>query len=168
MRRGFSVIELALACLLLAALAALIAPRVLEAQRDARRAEAAIHTDGIQQSVAGYAETTEDHVTLSTGLNPAPSPAAPEVDGTEARVWNQGVTTEGRVGWATLGWQPDGPVRCSYAAEATGKWDRGAWWVLAECDTDGDGQPYQLLRQGPSTQDATRLPARVEPFRKAW
>ncbi|MCP4806017.1 MAG: hypothetical protein GY913_34485 [Proteobacteria bacterium] len=139
-----------------------------EAQRTARRAEATTHTTTIQDTVEVYAESTEDHVALNTGLNPSPSPAHAGVDGTQGRRWNEGVDTEGRIAWATLGWQPDGELLCSYSAHAAGKWDRNDWWVLAECDTDGDGQPYQLLKLGPTLQDQADTRVRVEPFSDSW
>lgn len=168
MRRGFSIVELVLGLLLLGALAAIVVPKVLDAQRAARRAEATTNATAISDAVHAYAQTTQEHVALSTGLNPSPSPASSKVDGTAPRRWNDGVDTEGRVAWATLGWQPDGELLCSYGAEAAGKWDRGDWFVLAECDTDGDGQPYQLLLLGSSRQDATGQRARVEPFKHAY
>jgi prepilin-type N-terminal cleavage/methylation domain-containing protein len=124
-RRGFSLLEMMIVVAIVGILAAIAIPNYTEMQMRAKRAEVPPNLAGIRTAETAY-QTTYD-VFLTTNPNPTGSP------GREARTWSATDAT-----WLLLAWRPDGPVRATYAVDASAETDFSA---TGTCDVDGDGDP---------------------------
>lgn len=146
-RRGFSLIELLVTLVIICVLVIITVPKLLDAQRRAKRSEVVVNTNGLFGVVQVYAEAegTGD-AAMNTGFNPSPQPSAAGVRGSLPRSWNTGVSEESQATWDELGWSPDGAVRCSYMAFIGT--NKGDYWTLGDCDLDERGEPVQSIRLG--------------------
>lgn len=122
-RTGFSLIELMVTVALLGILASIGYPFWLTCAHQARRAEAKPILRGI-----GDAQTAYD-MAQGTYLTGASNPGVPldkDMHAFDAEM----------AGWVTLGFSPDGPVRCTYLTDC---YD-GCTWARADayCDVDDD------------------------------
>lgn len=146
-RRAFSLTELMVTLAIICVLVLIVVPKLLDAQRRAKRSEVVVNTNGLFKVVHVYAETEHDGTAvLNTGFNPSPQPSAAGLRGGMPRPWNTGISEEQAATWGLLGWSPDGAVRCSYQA-----WigpEKNDHWVIGDCDIDDDGEPVQSIRLG--------------------
>jgi len=162
-KRAFSLIELMVTLVIICALFLILIPKLLDAQRKAKSAELAANAGSLFRTVRVYSGA-DDNATLHTGFNPSPQPSAAGVAGAVPRTWNTGVDDAGLAAWGELGWKPDGAVRCSY--QATVEPGPDFFWVIGECDVDGDGRPLQSVRIGDGLRKELALGSRVNVFPK--
>lgn len=122
-RTGFTFIELAIVIAIIGLLAAIAMPTWQEMQLRAKRTEPFIHLEAIATAEDGYHAAYDSYVNLAN--NPGSSLTK------ELRAFDPDAS-----GWPTLGYRPDGHIRCNYRAEAFGA---GTWFrVDANCDIDND------------------------------
>ena len=138
-RSGFTLVELMLIIAILAVLASLATPFYMDMVYKSRRAEAHTVLDGVGTAESAY--FTAHDVWVSGSSNPGGSLTK------SSRPWNSSMS-----GWSTLGYSPDGEVRCSYIATQYG----GNTWVRADayCDVDDNNQSYILRYYVPSSSSA--------------
>lgn len=124
-RRGFTLIELMITVAVVAILASVAIPSFLRYQMKARRSEVFINMRGVATAQVVYERNYEHFISCTA------SPSTP-LD-SNAYPFDKTLT-----GWSDLDWEPDGAVRCHYAAQvftnAKGEWVR----VTGLCDLDND------------------------------
>jgi type IV pilus assembly protein PilA len=129
-RSGFSLVELMIVVAIIGILSAIAIPNFINAQLRAKRAEAMTNLRGISDAEVAYSAVHDSWVTAAS--NPGLS-----LDKT-AKTFNPAMA-----GWVTLGWRPDGKVRCTYIATTFGS---GSWVRLdAYCDID-DNNDSAIIR----------------------
>ena len=121
--RGFTLIELMIVIAIMGLLAAIAMPTWLEMQLRAKRTEPYVQIQAIATAENGYHAAYDSYLDLDnnpgTSLTKELRPFIPET-----------------AGWPTLGYRPDGDIRCNYRAEVFGS---GTWFrVDANCDIDND------------------------------
>lgn len=138
MRRAFSILELMVSVAIVAVLASIAVPQMQEMALKAKRAEAPTNLRGISDASVAYHATA--NVYLDSGFNPS-------LPGLNAslRDWRTN-----RAGWSTLGWAPDGRVRCIYRLNDTG-------YAEAMCDVDNDNDVALLEYHYPAATTPGQL-----------
>jgi type II secretory pathway pseudopilin PulG len=110
----------------------------VDMQYRAKRSETSINVASIAVSQASLNAVMD---TLITGpINPS-SPlnkVARDFDGSMS-------------GWSTLGWAPDGKIRCSYSTEPYPISNPFQFSVTASCDVDNDDEIYTVTYSAPRT-----------------
>lgn len=104
-RRGFSLLELLIAVLIVGILAAVALPQFNAMMLDARRAELPGNVDAIRDAQVAYDAAMDNYI--SCGIQPVGTSGL----GKTPRSWPSSAP-----GFDTLGWRPDGPVRGAYQA----------------------------------------------------
>ncbi len=152
-RRGFTMIELMTAIALAATIIGLALPTYLDSQNKARRAEAPSNVEGILTAMTAFRVVNDAGVTApGGGAGTAWNPAYGYEDlGKKQRQWQTGSEA-----WDTLGYQPDGLVRCNYLM-ADSAWTSPTLGDLyhagAYCDVDGDGYYFGYYDFSPKSYD---------------
>lgn len=120
---GFSLVELMIGVALVGILAALAIPQWQSAQLKARRAEAKPILRGIGDAEVAY------NIANATYVAGSSNPGSPI--GKNLKAWQPTMT-----GWSSLGFKPDGDLRCTYITSCftSCTWAR----VDAYCDVDDD------------------------------
>jgi type IV pilus assembly protein PilA len=120
--KGFSLVELMIVVAIIGILAAIAIPNFIAMQLKAKRAEVPGNVDGIKTSELAYDAAFDAFVDATKH---------PSADSTKLPVaWDPAA-----VGFATIGWQPDGKVRGNYAVAA----EVTDFLVTGNSDVDGDG-----------------------------
>lgn len=122
-RAGFTLVELMIAVAIIGILAAIAVPRAHEWSLKAKVAEAPTNVDGIITAQIAYEASMDAFVDISD-WHPTRSMKK------EAQEWTAGSEFD------TIGWEPDGEVRCKY--RATLKTNRLR--AQAKCDVDNDNK----------------------------
>lgn len=157
-RRGFSLLELMIAVLIVGILAAVALPRFHTMMLDARRAELPGNVDTIRDAQVAYDAAMDTYV--SCGIQPVGTSALNKT----ARPWPG---TAG--GFDTLGWRPDGLVRGAYQASASSSGGHGLSFggsaytdvrVYGYSDVDDDGNVARYVAS-PSDGPVLRTGASV-------
>lgn len=129
-RKGFTVVALILVVAIMGILASIAIPRFQEMQLRAKRAEAPLNVQGISTAAQAYYAAHDEWLTGCTTnpgapLNKTAKPFDPTLTGC----------------WISLGWRPDGDVRCTYFLERFGGTDAYNR-TTAQCDVDDDNAFY--------------------------
>lgn len=127
-RPGFSLVELMIVVAILGILAAIAVPNFQTMQLKAKRAEALVVMRGIGDAEVAYQATSGAWIEAASN----PGTSLTKV----ARAWNTS-----KAGWSSLGFRPDGDVRCNYRAQCQGgACNAGGSYVRvwATCDIDDD------------------------------
>jgi Tfp pilus assembly major pilin PilA len=130
----FTIVEMMIVVAILLVLAAIALPQVRERSLAAKLSEALVNRDGIFNASAIFIEQEG----ITADVTPATLPSG--TPGKKARAWP---TTDAN--WRSLGWAPDGDVRCNYQY----------WYVHTNtienlnvyCNLDGNGDALTLYGQ---------------------
>src|SRR4051812_29981038 len=105
--RRFTLVELMIVVAIIAVLAAVALPMFNAMQLSAKRAEAPVNWDGLQAASIAYGMDSA----LTTGSIILPTNPSSNA----GKTLRPFLTTGAYAGWTqTLGWAPDGEVRCVY------------------------------------------------------
>ena len=134
-RKGFSLVELMIVVAIIGILAVIAIPSFITAQLRAKRAEATTNLRGIEVAQLAYDATFDGYVHGAS--NPGGT-----IDKT-ARAFNTSMA-----GWSSLGWKPDGLIRCSYVSNVL----VGSPYLRLDalCDVDNDNQTATIRRYAPT------------------
>ena len=152
-RRGFTLLELLTAIAVMAVLVALAVPNYIDAKNKARRAEAPPNVQGILDAMTAYRVVNDEGVAPPSSGGAAWNPAEGTNDlSSKQRPWATGETS-----WDTLGYKPDGEVRCNYCM-VDGTWQgpevEDWYFVCSYCDVDSDGYYFGYWTFSPKAYDA--------------
>ncbi|MCB9760019.1 MAG: type II secretion system protein [Alphaproteobacteria bacterium] len=131
MRRGFTLIELAITAAIFGILAAIALPRFIDAQNRAKRAELPANLDGIRTAQFAYEAANDGFVTATWW------PMNPVYPGKQPTAWGNPTPP----GWKELAYRPDGEVRGRYmtvAIPGSAFQPNGDFWVYGYANIDGD------------------------------
>ena len=128
---GFTLVELMIVVAIIGILASVAVPNFNQAVLKARRSEAKVCLDGIHTAEEAYNAAFDAYIEGDS--NPGGS------IGKTQRPWDRTVA-----GWATLGYEPAGAVRCNYIVRVYGS---GTYIrATANCDVDDDNQVAIIRR----------------------
>lgn len=148
-QRTFSLVELMLVVSVLAVLAGMAIPSMIEMQNKAKRAEVAPNVQGLSDALVAYAAAYDDYPT------DYPDPLYQPVWWTSVDRYLVPWPDDPGPDWSALDWAPDGAVRCTYAWQDQTAPERLQTWAV--CDVDGDDNGY-IYRYYVDNTDLTPLP----------
>jgi prepilin-type N-terminal cleavage/methylation domain-containing protein len=134
-RKAFTLVELMIVVAIIGILASIAVPNFVEMQYRAKRSESDINVRGIATAQVALEASQDMFVTGSS--NPGGSITK------QTRAWDRT-----KRGWDTLGWEPDGEVRCNYTTRVLSSRHDNAFRVSAACDIDNDNQTYTVRFYG--------------------
>ena len=144
MSRGFTLVELMISVAIVGILTAVSVSEFTKMQYRAKRSEASLNVSGISTAQTALNAATDTLVTGSSN----PGTSLTKV----ARAFKPTMS-----GWSTLGWQPDGDVRCNYMTRTLSASHANLFRVSSNCDVDNDNSTYTIRWYAPrNSNDAGR------------
>jgi prepilin-type N-terminal cleavage/methylation domain-containing protein len=144
MIRGFTLVELMIVVAIIGILATLSAGEFTDMQYRAKRSEASLNVSGISTAQVALNAAMDTLVKGSSNPGTSLTKVARPFDPTMS-------------GWSTLGWEPDGEVRCNYMTRTLSASHENLFRVSSNCDVDNDNSTYTVRWYAPrNSSDAGR------------